>query len=115
VIIVEADVKSGSLVTAQAAKRQGRAVAAYPGSPGTHALLATGAAPVANGDDVLALLDGRVRELAPFALDDNATRVRDALLAGVRGIDQIVRHTGLSVRAVLRALPKLELSARLHE
>jgi DNA processing protein len=115
VIVVEADVRSGSLITAKAAHQQGRLVGAYPGSPGTQALLAQGAALVENSDDVLALLDGRVRAKAPVILDENAARVRDALVAGVRGIDQIVRHTGLSVRAVLRALPQLESSARLHE
>jgi hypothetical protein len=38
--------------------------------------------------------------------------VQCALAAGVRGIDEIVRHTGLSVRTVLRALPQLESLAR---
>ncbi|HEY5923346.1 MAG TPA: DNA-processing protein DprA [Kofleriaceae bacterium] len=114
VVVVEADVRSGSLSTAHAAHNQGRAVAAYPGSPGCARLLATGAAFVESGDDVLALLAGRRRVPAPVMLDDNATRVRDALAAGVRGVDAIVRHTGLSVRAVLRALPQLESSARLQ-
>jgi DNA processing protein len=112
VIVVEADIKSGSLVTAKAARKQGRAIGVYPGSPGTAMLLATGAALVESGDDVLALLAGRARHAAPAVLDHNATLVRDAMAAGVRGIDAIVRHTGLSVRAVLRALPQLESSAR---
>jgi DNA processing protein len=112
VIVVEADVRSGSLITAQVAREQGRVVAAYPGSPGTQALLAAGAALVESGDDVLALLEGRVRAKAPAIVDDDATRVQCALAAGVRGIDEIVRHTGLSVRTVLRALPQLESLAR---
>lgn len=114
VIVVEADVQSGSLSTAAAARKQGRLVAAYPGSPGCAKLLASGAAIVENTDDVLALLAGRPRYPAPAVLDDNAARVRDALAMGVRGVDAIVRHTGLSVRAVLRALPQLESSARLQ-
>jgi DNA processing protein len=114
VIVVEADVQSGSLSTAAAARKQGRLVAAYPGSRGCSKLLATGAALVENEDDVVALLDGRPRYPAPAALDETATRVRDAIVAGARGVDAIVRHTGLSVRAVLRALPQLESLARLQ-
>lgn len=113
VIVVEADVRSGSLSTAAAAFKQGRLVGAAPGSAGCARLLARGAALVETGDDALALLAGRVRTVAPAVLDDTAARVRDAMAAGVRGIDAIVRHTGLSVRAVLRALPQLESSARL--
>jgi len=115
VIVVEADVRSGSLSTAGAAFKQGRLVGAAPGSAGCAKLLAQGAALVENGDDALGLLAGRARShpCAAAVLDENAARVRDAMVAGVRGIDAIVRHTGLSVRAVLRALPQLESSARL--
>lgn len=44
VIVVEAGLNSGSLDTAARAKKQGRAVYALPGSTGTDALLAAGAA-----------------------------------------------------------------------
>jgi DNA processing protein len=114
VIVVEADIQSGSLSTANAARKQGRVVAAYPGSRGCDRLLQTGAAVVESGEDVVALMQGRVRHPAPVVLDDSAIKVRDAMVAGVRGVDAIVRYTGLSVRAVLRALPQLESSARLQ-
>jgi DNA processing protein len=114
VIVVEADVESGSLSTAAAARKQGRIVAAYPGSRGCNQLLATGAALVETGDDVVEILAGRPRYPAVAVLDETASRVRDAIVAGARGVDAIVRHTGLSVRAVLRALPQLESLARLQ-
>jgi DNA processing protein len=114
VIVVEADVQSGSLSTAAAARKLGRLVAACPGSRGCHQLLATGAALVAEPADALAILAGRPRYPVPAVLDENAQRVRDAIAAGARGIDAIVRYTGLTVRAVLRALPQLESSARLQ-
>lgn len=114
VIVVEADLRSGSLSTAAAARKQGRALAASPGSPGCERLLATGAALVEGVEDVAALLAGRPRYPAPVELDETAAKVRDAIAAGVCGIDAIVRHTGLSVRAVLRALPQLESSARMQ-
>jgi DNA processing protein len=108
VIVVEADVRSGSLATARSACEQGRLVAAWPGSPGCERLLAAGAAIVECCEDALALANGRPRYPVPPALDATASAIRDAIVSGARGIDAIVRYTGLPVRAVLRALPQLE-------
>jgi len=108
VVVVEADIKSGSLSTAQAARKLGRPLGAMPGSAGCARLLATGASVVETGDDAMAILEGRARVVAPVSLNDDARAVRDAIAQGASGIDSIVRMTGLSVRAVLRALPHLE-------
>lgn len=108
VIVVEADVRSGSLSTAAAARKLGRVVAAWPGSRGCERLLASGAAIVEGEADADALLAGAPRMPAPLALDPIAARVRDEIAAGARGVDAIVSRTGLTVREVLRALPKLE-------
>jgi DNA processing protein len=112
VVVVEADIKSGSLSTARAAHKLGRPVGASLGSPGTSRLLSEGAALVDTGEDAMELLEGRPRYPAPANLDESACAVRDAIAQGARGIDAIVRVTGLPVRAVLRALPQLESSAR---
>lgn len=108
VVVVEADIKSGSLSTAQEARKLARPLGAMPGSSGCARLLATGAAIVETGDDAIAVLEGRPRTPALVPLDDDARVVRDAIAHGASGIDSIVRMTGLSVRAVLRALPHLE-------
>jgi DNA processing protein len=108
VVVVEADVRSGSLSTARAAGALGRPVAAWPGSRGCERLLASGAAFVEGIDDLLAALAGSPRQRPPVALDPIEAQVAAALAAGVRGIDAIVRHTGLPVRAVLRAVAVLE-------
>ena len=108
VVVVEADIKSGSLSTAQAARKLARPIGAMRGSSGCSRLLATGASIVETGDDAIAILEGRPRTLAPISLTDDARVVRDAIAQGASGIDSIVRVTGLSVRAVLRALPQLE-------
>ena len=105
VIVVEADVKSGSLSTAKAARELGRIVAAWPGSPGCQRLLRGGAAIVDNVADVFAALDGAPRAFIPEILDPIAARVRAAIDDGITGVDAIVRHTGLSARSVLRAYP----------
>jgi DNA processing protein len=108
VVVVEADVRSGSLSTAYAGRKLGRLVAAYPGSRGCDRLLATGAALVEGAADVERALAGSPRRPTAPQLDDAAEQVRAAIAAGARGVDQIVHATGLTVRAVLRALPMLE-------
>ncbi|HTL38820.1 MAG TPA: DNA-protecting protein DprA [Kofleriaceae bacterium] len=114
VVVIEAQVKSGSLATAAHARGLGRSLGAAPGSPGCQRLVGQGAGLVEDGEDVVRILEGNPRMPAPVNLDEDAQRVRDALVQGAKGIDQIVRVTGLSVRAVLRALPQLESSARLQ-
>jgi DNA processing protein len=108
VIIVEANERSGSLSTAAAGKEFGRMVAAWPGSRGCERLLAAGAAIIESESDVELALAGTPRHRAPSALDPIAKQVQDAITSGAAGIDEIVRHTGLTVRAVLRALPMIE-------
>jgi DNA processing protein len=106
VVVVEADLHSGSLSTARAARELGRLVVAYPGTPGCDRLLATGAAMAEGPDDVLSALAGSPR--MPRALDPELARIRAAVASGTRGVDALVAATGLSVRAVLRALPLIE-------
>jgi DNA processing protein len=108
VIVVEADVRSGSLSTAAAGQRLGKLVAAWPGSPGCERLLAAGAAIIEHESDAELALAGTPRFRAPLAIDPIAIQVRDAIANGAVGIDEIVRCTGLAVRVVLRALPTIE-------
>ncbi len=108
VIVVEADVRSGSLSTARAAERHGRIVAAWPGSAGCDRLLASGASLVESEGDALLAAMGTPRERPPVPLDPIAMAVRAAIDDGCTSIDDIVRTTGLAVRAVLRALPLIE-------
>jgi len=108
VIVIEADVRSGSLSTAAAARKLGRVVAAWPGSRGCDRLLATGAGIVEDVADAERALHGTPRFPAPRTLDPIAVQVSDAIAGGAVGVDEIVRRTGLTLRAVLRALPTLE-------
>jgi DNA processing protein len=110
VIVVEAEVRSGSLSTARAARSLGRIVAAWPGSRGCDRLLATGAGIIECEQDAELAVAGAPRHPTPTELDPIAQQVRSAIERGVVGIDAIVRHTGLAVRAVVRALPLLDSS-----
>ena len=114
VLVIEADLRSGSLSTAFAARRLGRIVGAWPGSRGCDRLLATGACIVESAADVDAILAGEPRRAAAvpsLSLDPIAARVVAALASGARGVDAVVATTGLSVREVLRALPAIEAAS----
>jgi DNA processing protein len=108
VIVVEADLRSGSLSTVAAARDFGRVVAAWPGSAGCERLLAAGAALIESEADAELALAGTPRHREAAAIDPIARQVRDAIASGATGIDEIIRQTGLTVRAVLRALPMIE-------
>jgi DNA processing protein len=108
VIVVEAELRSGSMSTVAAARAFGRLVAAWPGSPGCERLLAAGAAIIEAGADAELALAGTPRRRAPRTVDPIARQVQEAIARGAVGIDEIVRQTGLTVRAVVRALPLIE-------
>lgn len=112
VIVIEADVRSGSLSTAAFGRRLGRVVAAWPGSRGCDRLLAGGAAFVESVEDAELAVRGTPRARPEIELDPVAQQVRAAIEAGASGVDAIVRQTGLAVRAVLRALPRIEHSCQ---
>lgn len=131
VIVVEAELRSGSLITARTALEQGREVFAVPGHPleprsaGPNALLRQGATLVESADDVLAALanaapvarapvgpgfDGP--QLAPEALAQLAARL-DALVSTTpMSLDELSRELGAGVGAVAAALVELELAGR---
>jgi DNA processing protein len=109
VVVVEASARSGSLHTARFAARQGRIVAAVPGSTGTDRLLTAGAALIETADDVIAAVDGSPRRMRAGTIDDRAAHVLraiddDRVVSG----DDLVARTGLAPRAVTCALLDLE-------
>ena len=116
VVVVEADERSGALITARLALEEGRDVMAVPGSvfsrlsAGPNGLLRSGAAPVLSADDVLAAL-----QIAPQpAVDEGG---ESALLAALPhgeavSVDRLAASTGRAVAQVLQELLELELAGR---
>ena len=82
--------------------------AGFLGSHLCDRLLADGAALVESEHDALLAALGTPRERPPVTLDPIATQVLAAIDAGCVSLDDIIRTTGLAVRAVLRALPLIE-------
>ena len=144
VLIVEAARRSGTLITARAAADQGRVVFAVPGHPldpraeGTNRLLKDGATIATEPEDVIEALApmlarapssslGGAQEPAaaeierPSAVDGRtevAPQDRARLLAALGpapvDIDELVRATGLPVRALQIALIELALAGRIE-
>lgn len=117
VVVVEAAVRSGALVTARLALDEGREVLAVPGHPGsltaggTNALIRDGAALVRDAADVL---DGM--GLAVVSESDEAAA---GLLAALdrsdpRGIDEIQAQTGRPIQTVLAELATLEMEDKVR-
>jgi DNA processing protein len=130
VVVVEAELRSGSLITARLAAEQGREVLAVPGSPldprarGTNDLIRQGAAICEGAEDVLRALEGlaAVREPdadpfrpeGPGAESDAALRERIADLLSPTPVsrDELVRATGAPAPSVFAALVELALAGR---
>lgn len=112
VLVIEADFASGSLYTAEAARRLGLAVLAAPGSPGCEALIARGAGVVETASDAWAALDGSPRrpQISLPEAGSREARVLGALDAEAPLSDiAVAERSGLTARETARALAGLEL------
>jgi DNA processing protein len=128
VVVVEAEFRSGSLITARLANEQGREVLAVPGSPldprakGTNDLIRQGAAICEGVDDVLRAIEGltgfgepeRPAYRAQPAPPDDALRDRLAALLCPTPVsrDELVRAADAPAPAVFAALMELSLAGR---
>jgi DNA processing protein len=111
VVVVEAGERSGALITADDAKRLGRAVFAVPGplgsaaSVGTNALIACGAAQVLVSADALLSAPGLSRPAAPVA-----DAVLEALAVDPLDADALRRRVRMTEGELAGRLLRLELS-----
>jgi DNA processing protein len=129
VIVVEAEIRSGSLITARLAAEQGREVFAVPGSPldprsrGPNALLRDGATLCERVEDVLDALGtlraARIKPRPPAPVEISAD-LDKATLGAVEALlsptptprDDLARSLGLPVAVVSGALLELSLVGR---
>jgi DNA processing protein len=119
VLVVEASLKSGTLITSRLAVDYNRDVLTVPGSifskntAGPHLLLRLGATPVTSSDDILEAL-GIEREAPreaplPAALNFEEARVLE-LLAEPRDRDRLIRELGADAAAANVLLMKMEIA-----
>ena len=133
-LVVEAAVKSGSLITARLAGEAGREVMAIPGSPleprshGCNHLIREGAVLVNSPEDVVELLtgfDGSPRSTfrEPVGTFDHAPEelaeaepadIAALLTTAPVSVDELIRQSGAGAAAVQLALLELEIAGRLE-
>lgn len=132
VLVVEAAQKSGSLITARMALEEGREVFAIPGrvdsfkSTGTHKLLQDGAKLVHSVDDILdeyvfapGFLKNPVVENPGQKQEERPGTMEEKTLLGIldaypRGVDSIIRESGLSAAKVNEVLLLLEVKGMIE-
>src|SRR5579859_4725076 len=133
VVLIEAKLRSGSLITARLALEQGRELFAVPGSPldprsaGCNGLIKDGAALVESADDIISALgvlpfsapEGRRPAISVAADDDNTLShaqksVVSLLDATAVTVDEILRQCQLSPSTLSLVLLELELAGRLE-
>ena len=135
VVVVEAALRSGSLITARLALDQGREVFAVPGSPldprarGCNNLIRQGAAVTESAADVLDVLEGLLRSPveepaapefpgAPAAPPDESEiaaarhAIEELLGPSPMAVDEVIRQCQVSAAVVHTVLLELELAGR---
>jgi DNA processing protein len=126
-VVVEANLTSGALITANFAIEYGRQVFAVPGridsprSKGCHDLIKKGAKLCEGAEDILSEFEylfpasnrppsaGQTGVLPALELSDNEQKVYDALDQEEVSIDDVIRKSGLPSSAVSVALLSLEM------
>ena len=126
-VLVEADMNSGALITANFATEYGRQVFAVPGridsprSKGCHDLIKKGAKLCEGAEDILSEFEylfpasnhppspGETGVLPALELSENERRVYDSLSHEESSIDEVIRRSGLPSSAVSVSLLGLEM------
>lgn len=129
VLVVEAAVQSGSLITAKYANEQGREVFAIPGSihnplaRGCHALLKQGAKLVETANDILEELGGFLatpissikvtQPIKPNMLEQDEHKLLHWIGFEMTTVDTVITRSGLSADKVATELLMLELKGKI--
>jgi DNA processing protein len=137
VVVVEAALRSGSLITARMAGEQGREVMAVPGSPldprcrGANRLIREGAALVEEPDQILEILTGlghqsidvgqplsEIDQPIDFAAEKDVDQIRREVLERLGpspiAVDELLRQCQSSPPIIGQVLLELDLAGRLE-
>ena len=127
-LVVEAALRSGSLISARLAQEMQRPVMAVPGSPldaraaGPNLLIRQGAVLIRDGADLaeaLGLEAGPQSGLCSEIGAEGVVAAEDSIVVDALGtapvtVDELVAHTGSSARRIQQLLMELDLAGRLQ-
>lgn len=127
VLVIEAKIRSGALITARWAKQQKRKVFAVPGSihslnsKGPHILIKKGAVLVENANDILKELqlkhlplNGQAPYIQFIDKDPEKTLILKTLKQGPLHIEKIIEITNLPVQKILSILSIMEIKDQIR-
>lgn len=122
VLVVEAEIKSGTLITAKQALDLGRDIGAVPGdifsptSAGTNMLIHDGASTIANEDDLYSLLhlSRQDKKISDETYTEDEQIILDLLLEPMEK-DSILIKSNLPLEKFLSALSALEIRGIIQE
>ncbi len=125
VVVIEAKERSGSLITAEWARKQGKKIFAVPGSiysansRGCHCLIGQGAILAQNAKDILDELGiGHIKPLVGKTIIEGSEEeiaILKSLREGALDVDKIILTTGLPAKKVLSILPVLEIEGKIKD
>ncbi len=132
VLVVEAELRSGTLITSRLATEYNRDVLTVPGSifskksEGPHMLIRLGATPVRNSEDILAALgfalpetpDKHSQTLFPTRTYENCSSEEKkivSLLTNPMNRNDLVAASGLNITSAIIAISTLELKGLIEE
>ena len=127
VLVIEAELKSGTLITSKLATEYNRDVGAVPGqifsplSEGPHMLIRLGATPVTCSNDILEMLgfnrpEGRAIQQELFVnLNENERKIVHLLQIEPHTNEELIMKTDLNARVMNELLSSLEISGLVEE
>jgi len=127
VLVIEAEIKSGTLITSRLATEYNRDVLTVPGSifsptsEGPHMLIRLGATPVASGADILKALDFDTETISQiteeFSYKDLSPEEQKivGLLREPMSRDDLIRESGMSASTINMILTAMEIKGIIIE